>query len=52
VAALILGSPPPLDLLLVNGRPIVEHDRVVTVDTDAVARECARVHRALLEKAS
>ncbi|MFC5950635.1 8-oxoguanine deaminase [Pseudonocardia lutea] len=52
VAALVLGSPPPLDLLLVNGRPVVEHDRVVTVDTDAVARECARVHRTLLEKAS
>lgn len=52
VAALVLGAPPPLDLLLVNGRPVVEHDRVVTVDTDAVARECARVHRTLLEKAS
>ncbi|MCW2716581.1 8-oxoguanine deaminase [Pseudonocardia sp.] len=52
VAALVLGSPPPLDLLLVNGRPVVEHDRVVTVDTDSIARECARVHRTLLEKAS
>lgn len=52
VAALVLGAPPPLDLLLVNGRPVVEQDRVVTVDTDAVARECARVHRTLLEKAS
>ncbi|GAA4691896.1 8-oxoguanine deaminase [Pseudonocardia yuanmonensis] len=52
VAALVLGAPPPLDLLLVHGRPVVEHDRVVTVDTDAVARECARVHRTLLEKAS
>ncbi|MCE0765454.1 8-oxoguanine deaminase [Pseudonocardia kujensis] len=52
VAALVLGAPPPLDLLLVNGRPVVVHDRVVTVDTDAVARECARVHRTLLEKAS
>jgi cytosine/adenosine deaminase-related metal-dependent hydrolase len=52
VAALVLGSPPPLDLLLVNGRTVVEHDRVTTVDTDAVAQECARVHRTLLEKAS
>ncbi|MEK6439302.1 8-oxoguanine deaminase [Pseudonocardia sp. T1-2H] len=52
VAALVLGSPPPLDLLLVNGRPVVEHDRVVSVDTDSIARECARVHRTLLEKAS
>uniref|UniRef100_UPI0015F03EE2 amidohydrolase family protein n=1 Tax=Pseudonocardia pini TaxID=2758030 RepID=UPI0015F03EE2 len=52
VAALVLGSPPPLDLLLVDGRPVVEHDRMVTVDTEAVAHECARVHRTLLEKAS
>jgi len=52
VAALVLGSPPPLDLLLVDGKPVVEHDRVITVDTEAVARECARVHRTLLEKAS
>ncbi|GAA1866127.1 8-oxoguanine deaminase [Pseudonocardia ailaonensis] len=52
VAALVLGSPPPLELLLVNGRTVVERGRVTTVDTDAVARECARVHRTLLEKAS
>ena len=32
VAALVLGTPPPLDLLLVNGRPVVEHDTVLTVD--------------------
>jgi hypothetical protein len=30
----------------------VERDRVLTVDTDALARECAAVHRTLLEKAS
>ncbi|GAA4549862.1 8-oxoguanine deaminase [Pseudonocardia xishanensis] len=52
VAALVLGSPPPLELLLVDGRPVVEQDRMTTVDTEAVARECARVHRTLLEKAS
>ena len=52
VAALVLGSPPPLDLLLVGGRAVVEHDRLLTVDTDAVAAECAAVHRDLLEKAS
>ncbi|WP_232663410.1 8-oxoguanine deaminase [Pseudonocardia sp. TRM90224] len=52
VAALLLGTPPPLELLLVDGRTIVEHDRVVTVDTDAVARECVVVHRSLMEKAS
>ncbi|MDN5747071.1 MAG: 8-oxoguanine deaminase [Pseudonocardia sp.] len=52
VTALVLGSPPPLELLLVNGRRVVERDRVLTVDTDALAAECARVHRTLLEKAS
>jgi cytosine/adenosine deaminase-related metal-dependent hydrolase len=51
VAALVLGAPPPLELLLVNGRPVVERDRVVTVDEEALAREAAAVHRALVRKA-
>ncbi|OJY39916.1 8-oxoguanine deaminase [Pseudonocardia sp. 73-21] len=51
VAALVLGAPPPLELLLVNGAPVVERDRVLTADTDALARECAAVHHALLQKA-
>ena len=38
VAALVLGPPPPLELLLVNGRVVVEHDRVVTVDEAEVAQ--------------
>jgi cytosine/adenosine deaminase-related metal-dependent hydrolase len=50
VAALVLGAPPPLDLLLVDGKPVVERNRVVTVDTDAIARECTAVHRSLVEK--
>ncbi len=50
VAALVLGSPPPLELLLVDGHPVVEHDHVLTVDTDALARECTAVHRTLLGK--
>ncbi|MFN2478868.1 MAG: 8-oxoguanine deaminase [Pseudonocardiaceae bacterium] len=50
VAALILCVPPPLQLLLVGGRPVVEHDRVRTVDEDALARAAVDVHRALLEK--
>ena len=32
VAALVLGAPPPLELLLVGGRPVVERDRLVTAD--------------------
>ncbi|MFP5021685.1 8-oxoguanine deaminase [Pseudonocardia phyllosphaerae] len=51
VAALVLGAAPPLELLLVNGRPVVEHDRVVTVDTEAVAARCASVQRDLVAKA-
>ena len=37
VAALVLGSPPPLELLLVDGAPVVEQDRLVTVDEQDVA---------------
>ena len=47
-AALVLGSPPPLELLLVNGRPVVEQNRVVTVDTAAITRDCVAVHRRLV----
>ncbi len=51
VAALVLGAPPPLELLLVDGQPVVERDRVLTVDADALAREADAVHRTLVEKA-
>ena len=48
VAALVLGAPPPLELLLVDGRPVVEQDRVVTVDEADLARSAAQVSRELL----
>jgi 8-oxoguanine deaminase len=32
VAAVVLGPPPPVELLLVGGRAIVDRDRVLTVD--------------------
>jgi 8-oxoguanine deaminase len=48
VAALVLGSRPPLELLLVDGRPVVERDRVVTVDEHELAREAVSVHQTLL----
>jgi cytosine/adenosine deaminase-related metal-dependent hydrolase len=51
LAALVLGAPPPLELLLVDGRAVVERDRVLTVDADALAREAEAVHRTLLENA-
>jgi cytosine/adenosine deaminase-related metal-dependent hydrolase len=51
VAALVLGAPPPLELLLVNGRTVVEHGHVVTVDEHQVARAARRAARALANRA-
>jgi cytosine/adenosine deaminase-related metal-dependent hydrolase len=51
VAALVLGAPPPLRLLLVDGRPVVEDDVVLTVDADRLAGEVRAVHRTLVAKA-
>jgi cytosine/adenosine deaminase-related metal-dependent hydrolase len=51
VAALLLGSAPPLELLLVGGRAVVEHDRVVGVDADALAAQVAAAHRTLMRRA-
>ena len=41
VAALVLGARPPLELLLINGRLVVEHDELTTVDERA-ATEAAK----------
>jgi cytosine/adenosine deaminase-related metal-dependent hydrolase len=51
VAALALGSPPPLRLLLVDGRAVVEDDRLATVDEDVLARDAVVASRTLLERA-
>ncbi|WP_028926569.1 8-oxoguanine deaminase [Pseudonocardia acaciae] len=51
LAALVLGAPPPMDLLLVHGRPVVEYDRVVTVDEAEVAAAVRRAHDTVLERA-
>lgn len=51
VAALVLSTAPPLERLLVDGRTVVEKGRVVTVDVEAVTRDCVRVHKSLLAKA-
>ncbi|MBO0873698.1 MAG: 8-oxoguanine deaminase [Pseudonocardia sp.] len=51
LAALVLGAPPPLDLLLVHGRPVVERDRMVTVDESEVAAAVRRSHQTLLTRA-
>ena len=47
VAALVLGTPPPLELLLVGGRTVVERDRVVTVDEAQVADAARRASASL-----
>ncbi len=52
VAGLVLGSPPPLELLLVQGRPVVERDRLVAVDEDEVAHSVKAAHDTLLTRSS
>jgi len=47
VAALVLGPPPPLELLLVNGQVVVEHDRVATVDERQAAQAARQASEAL-----
>jgi cytosine/adenosine deaminase-related metal-dependent hydrolase len=47
VAALVLGAPPPLELLLVGGRAVVERDRVVTIDERQVADAARRASASL-----
>jgi 8-oxoguanine deaminase len=42
VAALVLGSAPPLELLAVGGRVVVERDQLCTVDEAAVTADLRR----------
>ncbi|MBF6232087.1 8-oxoguanine deaminase [Nocardia elegans] len=51
VTALILGAPPPLAAMVVDGRVIVRDGRVRTVDEAAVGREVAAAQAALLRAA-
>jgi cytosine/adenosine deaminase-related metal-dependent hydrolase len=51
VAALVLASPPPLRLLMVHGRPVVENDTLATVDVEGLGREVTAAHRRLVSKA-
>ncbi len=51
VAALVLGAPPPLELLLVHGRTVVEQDHLVTLDEDRIARDVRSASSKLLAKA-
>jgi cytosine/adenosine deaminase-related metal-dependent hydrolase len=51
VAALVLGDRPPLHLLLVAGRPVVEADHLVHVDEDVLAARSAAAGRTLWARA-
>jgi len=47
VAALVLGARPPLELLIVNGQVVVEHDQLVTVDEPRATAAAFRAATAL-----
>jgi cytosine/adenosine deaminase-related metal-dependent hydrolase len=51
VAALVLGPPAPLALLLVGGRPVVADGRVLGADEEELARAAAAASRRLAEVA-
>jgi cytosine/adenosine deaminase-related metal-dependent hydrolase len=51
VAALVLGPLAPLELLLVGGRPVVEHGGLLTVDEEEAAAAASRAAAALARKA-
>jgi cytosine/adenosine deaminase-related metal-dependent hydrolase len=50
-AALVLGAPAPVELLIVNGEIVVERDHVVTVDEPAVLAAARHAVAALLARA-
>ncbi|HXM55856.1 MAG TPA: 8-oxoguanine deaminase [Candidatus Dormibacteraeota bacterium] len=50
VAALVLGPPAPLELLLVGGRPIVERGRLHTGNEPEIAARAKRAHDRLLTR--
>ncbi|OEJ24372.1 8-oxoguanine deaminase [Streptomyces agglomeratus] len=39
VTAIVFGAAAPVTLSLVNGKPVVEDNRLITVDEDAIARD-------------
>jgi cytosine/adenosine deaminase-related metal-dependent hydrolase len=50
VAALVLGPPRPVQLLLVNGRPIVEEQELRTADEREIAKGIASASHRLAER--
>lgn len=51
VAALVLGTQPPLELLLVDGKTVVEKDELVNVDEYSLATEVRQASNRLLARA-
>jgi hypothetical protein len=51
VAALVLGPPAPLELLLVGGRVVVERDELRTASEEEVARDARAASRELVRRA-
>jgi cytosine/adenosine deaminase-related metal-dependent hydrolase len=51
VAALVLGSSSPLELLLVAGRAVVEQDRLVSADEEVLRGDAVRQHERLMARA-
>jgi cytosine/adenosine deaminase-related metal-dependent hydrolase len=49
VAALVFGSPAPVELALVGGKPVVERGELVNADAETLARQARRAHRRLLK---
>jgi cytosine/adenosine deaminase-related metal-dependent hydrolase len=52
VAALVLGPPAPLELLLVNGAPVVERGELRTADASEVARDVRAARLRLQQRAA
>jgi cytosine/adenosine deaminase-related metal-dependent hydrolase len=50
VAALVLGPPPPLELLLVGGRPVVERGELLTASAAEIARGAVWASRRLTQR--
>jgi cytosine/adenosine deaminase-related metal-dependent hydrolase len=51
VAALVLGPPAPLELLLVGGRPVVERGELRTADERELVRRARLAHQTLMRRA-
>jgi 8-oxoguanine deaminase len=50
VAALVLGPPRPVDLLLVGGRAVVDGGELCTADESEISHDIARASRRLADR--